>query len=130
MRAGLTVARTRFSLTADDVVWTPLPLYHIGGIAFAFACFLVGATYCHSGRFEPEVAVRQLREEHCTVAIPAFEMLWMAVLDHPTFDLADLDALRIVFNVGVPERLPTAAGASSPCRSGVGIRQPLRRARF
>ena len=105
VREGLTVARTRFSLTADDVVWTPLPLYHIGGIAFAFACFSVGATYCHSGRFEPEVAVRQLREEHCTVAIPAFEMLWMAVLDHPTFDLADLDALRIVFNVGVPERL-------------------------
>ena len=105
VREGLTVARTRFSLTADDVVWTPLPLYHIGGIAFAFACFSVGPTYCHSGRFEPEVAVRQLREEHCTVAIPAFEMLWMAVLDHPTFDLADLDALRIVFNVGVPERL-------------------------
>jgi fatty-acyl-CoA synthase len=105
VREGITVARTRFALTSDDVMWTPLPLYHIGGIAFAFACLSVGATYCHSGRFDPAVSARQLREEGCTIAIPAFEMLWMAVLDDPAFDADHLPRLRLIFNVGVPERL-------------------------
>jgi fatty-acyl-CoA synthase len=105
VREGIIVGRTRFGLTADDVMWTPLPLYHIGGIAFAFACFSFGVTYCHTGRFDPGVGARQLREEGCTVAIPAFEMLWMATIDHPEFDLDAMPGLRIVFNVGVPERL-------------------------
>ena len=105
VRVGVTVARTRFALTTDDVMWTPLPLYHIGGIAFAFACFSAGSTYCHSGMFDPGVSARQLRDERCTIAIPAFEMLWMAVIDHPDFDRDELPHLRTVFNVGVPERL-------------------------
>ncbi|MEQ8716313.1 MAG: AMP-binding protein [Acidimicrobiales bacterium] len=105
VREGVVVGRTRFALTADDVLWTPLPLYHIGGIAFAFACWAVGATYCHNGHFDPAVAVRQLRDEGATVAIPAFEMLWMAIVDHPEFSVDDVPRLRLVFNVGTPERL-------------------------
>jgi fatty-acyl-CoA synthase len=105
VRVGATVARTRFGLTPDDVMWTSLPLYHIGGIAWAFACFTSGATYCHNGPFDPAVALRQIRDERCTLALPAFEMLWMAVLAQPDFDVNDLPDLRLVFNVGVPERL-------------------------
>jgi fatty-acyl-CoA synthase len=105
VREGIVVGRTRFAMSADDVMWTPLPLYHIGGIAFAFACFSFGATYCHNGRFDPGVGARQLRDEGCTIAIPAFEMLWMATIDHPDFDVEAMSKLRIVFNVGVPERL-------------------------
>jgi fatty-acyl-CoA synthase len=105
VRVGVTVGRTRFALTSEDVMWTPLPLYHIGGIAFAFACLSVGATYCHNGRFDAGVGARQLRDERCTIAIPAFEMLWMAVLDDPDFNADELPALRLVFNVGIPERL-------------------------
>jgi fatty-acyl-CoA synthase len=32
-------------------------------------------------------------------------MIWLAVLDHPRYESADLSALRVVVNVGVPERL-------------------------
>lgn len=105
VREGVTVARTRFDLTPDERVWTPLPLYHIGGVAFAFACWAAGATYCHSGAFDPGMSLRQLADERCTIAIPAFETIWLAVLNHPDFESADLSALRIIFNVGVPERL-------------------------
>lgn len=115
----LMVARTRFHLGPEDRVWTALPLYHIGGVAFAFACWGVGATYCHSGPFNPDVAVHQLAQERCTVALPAFETIWLAVLDHPSFPALDLSALRLVFNVGVPtrlrgmqERLPSAVQVS------------------
>jgi fatty-acyl-CoA synthase len=43
--------------------------------------------------------------ERCTIALPTFETIWLAMLDHPEFDAGQLDQLRIVFNVGVPERL-------------------------
>lgn len=105
VRKGQTVARTRFDLGADDRVWTPLPLYHIGGIAFAVGCLATGATYVHAGSFDADVAMAQLVQERCTVALPAFETIWMQILEHPEFEPDRLDALRVVFNVGVPARL-------------------------
>lgn len=105
LRVGVTVARTRFELTPEDRMWSALPIYHIGGVSFSFACFAAGSTYVHTGSFVPEVAVRQLAEERCTVAIPAFETIWLAVINHPDFDPGKLDSMRVVFNLGVPERL-------------------------
>jgi fatty-acyl-CoA synthase len=66
---------------------------------------VAGCTFCHVGIFEPGLAVKQLAEERCTVGFPAFETIWLAVLDQPAFADADLSALRTVVNVGVPERL-------------------------
>lgn len=135
VRKGVTVSRTRFDLSPDDRVWTPLPLFHIGGVAFAVTCILSGATYVHAGNFDPGTSVRQLGEERCTLALPAFETIWLQVLDHPDLASTDLGALRLVFNVGVPERLtemqerlPHATqvsgfGATESC-SFVSIGQP------
>lgn len=105
VRKGVTVSRTRLALTPEDRVWTPLPLFHIGGIAFAVTCAVAGATYVHAGTFDAGTSVRQLGEERCTHALPAFETIWLQVLDHPDLARTDTGALRYVFNVGVPERL-------------------------
>ena len=53
------------------------------------------------GFFEPGEALDLLERERCTVAFPAFETIWLAVLNHPRFAEADLAALRLVINVGV-----------------------------
>ena len=34
----------------------------------------------------PSVALDQLERERCTFAFPAFEMIWLAVLDHPRYE--------------------------------------------
>ena len=127
VRKGHTVSRTRLALSPDDRVWTPLPLFHIGGIAFAVTCAVAGATYVHAGAFDAGTAVRQLGQERCTHALPAFETIWLQVLDHPELPETDTSALRYVFNVGVPgrlremqERLPHATqvsgfGATESC---------------
>ncbi len=114
------VARSRFLLTAQDSFWDPLPLFHIGGIVPMLGCFSVGARYCHAGHFEPGVALRMLEAERCTVLYPAFETIWLAVLDHPEFDRTDLSAVRVIQSIAVPERLaqlearmPWAAQVSS-----------------
>jgi fatty-acyl-CoA synthase len=105
VRHGTNVARSRFSLTAEDRYWDPLPLFHIGGIVPMLSCFSVNATYVHSGHFVADVALRQLAEERCTVAYPAFETLWLQVLNHPRFAEYDLSRLRLIQNIASPERL-------------------------
>ena len=99
------VVNSRFQLGPDDRVWTALPLFHIGGIAFAVASLYAGAAYCHVGAFEPSAALRHLVTERCTVALAGFETIWLPILDAPGFADARLDSLRIVMVVGVPERL-------------------------
>lgn len=95
----------RLELRADDRWWSPLPLFHIAAIATLNAVFIAGCTLVHAGFFEPGVAVRQLSTERCTLAFPAFETIWLAVLDHPDFADADFSALERVVNIGIPERL-------------------------
>lgn len=94
-----------FKLTPSDRFWSPLPLFHCGGYCTMMGAWSGGAAFCHPGSFEAGAALDQLERERCTVGFPAFEMIWLAVLDHPHYADADLSALRVVVNVGVPERL-------------------------
>ncbi len=92
-------------LTPEDIFWSPLPMFHCGGFCTMAAAWYHASTFCHAGAFDPAVTIEQLEREHCTFAFPAFETIWLAVLDHPSCADADLSALRVVVNVGVPERL-------------------------
>jgi fatty-acyl-CoA synthase len=105
VRTALSIARTRFDLTVDDRMWNPLPMFHCGGIVLSLACFTAGASFVHAGFFNPGVSIRQLEQERCTIAHPAFETIWLAVLDHPDFAAADLSPIRLILNVGIPERM-------------------------
>jgi fatty-acyl-CoA synthase len=135
VRHGGNVALNRFFLTAEDRYWDPLPLFHIGGIVPMLSCVYVGATFIHAGHFNPDVALKQLEEYRCTVAYPAFETLWLQVLNHPRFGEADLSSLRLIQNIATPERLiylqsrlPTAAEVSSygatECSSNLTLTLP------
>ena len=95
----------RGALEEGDVVWTALPLFHIGGVAFAVATLFASGTYVHTGHYDPGVALRQLREEPCTVALPGFETIWLPVINHADREPGDLDALRVLLCVGVEERM-------------------------
>jgi fatty-acyl-CoA synthase len=98
------MAATCFLLTPDDKVWNALTFYHIGGIVFTFCCFAVGATCVHSGNFDAGVALKQLEDERCTVALPGFEVFWQSLIDHPDFSAKKLGPLRLINGMGVPER--------------------------
>ncbi len=95
----------RLGLRPNDRFWTPLPMFHCGGYDVAMAAMAAGCGMVHVGSFEPGLALRQLVKERCTVGFPAFETIWLPVLEHPDFDGADLSALRLVLNVGSPERM-------------------------
>ena len=96
---------TRFFLTPEDRIWTALPMFHIGGIAFSVATTYVGATLCHTGFFQPQVALDQIESMRSTIVLAAFETIWLPVVNLPDFPRRDLSSVRIVMAVGVPERL-------------------------
>jgi fatty-acyl-CoA synthase len=105
----------RLRLTADDRFWTPLPFFHVGSIAILAGALVASCASLQMPHFDPTVALDQLEHERCTVAFPAFETIWLGVLNHERFPSADLGHLRLVINVGVPtslramqERIPHA----------------------
>jgi fatty-acyl-CoA synthase len=105
VRQGSNVAITRFRLTGEDRFWDPLPLFHCGGFVPMLGCCRAGATYYHAGHFDPTQSIHTLAEEKITVAYPAFEPIWLAILNHPEFDDLDLTSIRLIQNIATPERL-------------------------
>ena len=97
--------QTRFFLTPEDRIWTALPMFHIGGIAFSVATIYAGATLVHTGFFRPELALDQIASMRCTIVLAAFETIWLPVVNQPDFNDRDLSSVRIVMTVGVTERL-------------------------
>jgi fatty-acyl-CoA synthase len=91
----------RMRLGDGDAFWTPLPFFHVGGIATLAGTIAAGVPSVQQAFFEPGEALDLLAAERCTVAFPAFETIWLAVLNHPRFAETDLSALRLVINVGV-----------------------------
>ena len=97
--------KERMILTEDDIFWAALPMFHIGGVAFVLASLFVGSTFIHTGNYNPDVALQQIRDERPTVVLPAFETIWVPVVNHSDREEDDFDSVRVVMVVGVPERL-------------------------
>ena len=103
------IAHERMPLAGDDRVWTAIPLFHGGGISFALSCLTAGCTFVHPRFFDPTTTLDFLVRERVTVALAAFETIWLPVLERPDFADYDLSAIRVVMVVGVPERLRAMA---------------------
>lgn len=99
----------RMALAATDRIWTAIPLFHGGGITFALAALTARAAFVHPGFFDPATTPALLERERVTVALAAFETIWMPVLDRPDVPDRDWSAIRLVMAVGVPARLRAMA---------------------
>jgi fatty-acyl-CoA synthase len=95
----------RMALTPADRVWTAIPLFHGGGITFLLSCLAARAAFVHPGWFDPATTLELLTAERVTVALAAFETIWMPVLNRADLADFDLSRIRLVMAVGVPERL-------------------------
>jgi fatty-acyl-CoA synthase len=105
VRHGGTIIRDRFRMEPGERFWDALPMFHIGGVTPMLGCIGARVAFCHAGHFDPAVALRMLQEERVTVAYPAFDLIWLAILDHPDYSAADLSGIRLVMSITTPERL-------------------------
>jgi fatty-acyl-CoA synthase len=119
VRTGRVLGEDRFPMRAGDRQFNPLPLFHLATLLPFNGCLATGAAFVGMEHFEPGPALELLVRERCTVAFPAFTLIWKAILDEPGFDDADLSALRLININGDPEltrpmapRLPGATQIS------------------
>jgi acyl-CoA synthetase (AMP-forming)/AMP-acid ligase II len=96
VRNSITLGRHRYRLTAEDSLWSPLPMFHIAAVLPMLAIFDVGGTYLTMGYFDPGVALQMLEEHKVTATYPSFVTIMQGLIYHPDFAARDLTSIRLM----------------------------------
>ena len=91
-----------WGLTEHDVSPVITPLYHAGGLGAFFAPILAagGTVVLHAGFDAAEIWATVARER-CTVVL-GVPTIWKLLLEHPSFERADLSSIRWLISGGAP----------------------------
>ena len=96
VRNSIALGRHRYRLTAEDSLWSPLPMFHIAAVLPMLAIFDVGGTYLTMGYFDPGVALQMLEEHKVTATYPSFVTIMQGLIYHPDFAARDLTSIRLM----------------------------------
>lgn len=81
-------------LTGDDVLYTPMPLFWVGGFSFTLiAAMHAGATLVFEEQFEPGATLDLIERERVTQVL-GWPHMAKALVDHPSFGDRDLSSIR------------------------------------
>ena len=86
----------RYEVTAQDRVWSPLPIFHIAGILPMTMIIDKGGAYLTVPHFEPGSALAMLGREGATIAYPSFVTIMQDLISHQSFATTDLSKLRLM----------------------------------
>lgn len=95
VRTGIGLAE-RYSMTDQDVFWSPLPMFHVGALFPLCASWHAGATYASMQHFAPGTALRLIREARPTIGYPSFALFLSDMVYHPDFRAEDMASLRLI----------------------------------
>jgi len=81
-------------ITADDVLYTPMPLFWVGGMSFTLVAALhAGATLVFEEQFDPPATLELIERERITQVL-GWPHMAKALADHPDFHTRDMSSLR------------------------------------
>jgi acyl-CoA synthetase (AMP-forming)/AMP-acid ligase II len=81
-------------IVADDVLYTPMPLFWVGGFSFTLiAAMHAGATLVFEEQFEPGATLALIERERITQVL-GWPHMAKALVDHPSFKDRDLSSVR------------------------------------
>ncbi|WP_380875992.1 AMP-dependent synthetase [Sphingomonas sp. DBB INV C78] len=86
----------RYHVSAEDKVWSPLPIFHIAGILPMTMILDAGGAYMTVPHFDAGTALEMLGREAATVAYPSFVTIMQDLITHPSFATTDLSRLRLM----------------------------------
>ena len=101
--ANATYTKEGLQFTEEDRLCIPVPFYHCFGSVLGTLCCATAAAamVVPSEYFEPEKALVAVEKERCT-AIHGVPTMFIAELEHPSFDRFDLGSLRTGIMAGSP----------------------------
>lgn len=81
-------------LRPDDVLYTPMPLFWVGGFSFTLvAAMHAGCTVVFQEQFEPGATLELIERERVTEVL-GWSHMAKALVDHPSFGERDLSSVR------------------------------------
>ena len=81
-------------LKAGDVVYSPMPLFWVGGLSYTLMAVMhAGATHLSEPFFEPGATLDLLERERATHAL-GWPHVGKALVEHPSFPQRDLSSIR------------------------------------
>lgn len=81
-------------LRPDDVLYTPMPLFWVGGFSFTLvAAMHAGCTVVFQEQFEPGATLELIERERVTQVL-GWPHMAKALVDHPSFGERDLSSVR------------------------------------
>lgn len=96
VRNSIALGRHRYAMKHEDVLWSPLPMFHIAAILPLCATFDVGASYCTMTYFDAGLALQMLERERVTVTYPSFVTIMSDLIYHPDFAKTDLSRIALM----------------------------------
>ena len=111
-------------LIEDDVLYTPMPLFWVGGFSFTLiAAMHAGATLVFEDQFEPGATLELIERERVTQVL-GWPHMAKALIDHPTFKDRDLSSIRGgSYAALLPQHLQ--ADAEVPRANSLGMTETL-----
>ena len=111
-------------LIAEDVLYTPMPLFWVGGFSFTLiAAMHAGATLVFEDQFEPGATLDLIERERVTQVL-GWPHVAKALVDHPTFKDRDLSSIRGgSYAALLPQHLQ--ADAEIPRANSLGMTETL-----
>lgn len=101
---GLSFAM-RFRLGPGDVIYNPMPFFHMSSMLPMAACRASGAMQICTAHFKPGEALAQLQSEKATFAYVSFPTIVGSILNDPCFVETDLSSIRLLHCVGPADLL-------------------------
>jgi len=91
-----------WGLSESDVSPLFTPLYHAGGLgAFLVPILAAGGTIVLHAGFDAAEVWTTVAKERCTVVL-GVPTIWKMLLEHPSFEAADLSSIRWLISGGAP----------------------------
>ena len=95
-RETTNLARNRWAFSADERVWSPMPLFHIAAMLAMLGAVEVGATFIGQPHFDPGESLRQIAAEKATMVFLPFVTFHQAMIGHPDWDKTDMSSVRLM----------------------------------
>jgi acyl-CoA synthetase (AMP-forming)/AMP-acid ligase II len=99
---GVVAMVGRMGMTADDVVWSPAPLCHIGAYVALVGAFATGATFVTAPYFAAAAAVELLDRERVTIAYAGFPAFYLDLAQRLRETGGELAHLRVLTTAAAP----------------------------
>ena len=97
--------RDRLSVSTEDVMWDPLPMFHMASILPLLSLMHEGGTFLTDTTVDIDRAIAQIHDEQATFLYPAFPAIMADLLSHPEFRPEELGCVRLINNIAHAETL-------------------------